>query len=372
MNAKPVFSNSDAQGAHAQAQDVSVRPSFQFSVRTLVALVTMAGMISGLVGIFVVRAREHARQGICLSQTRTFCMAVSVYESNTRRIPQATTSANGLLVDQPATQRGAGTDAGYSWQVQTLPYPCNEPTLSRGIRRTSENFALPAFDPTICNYSSPTVFAHASTVDLVQARCPSFRGAAVVSKALAPEYDLTHPAFVPGVALTNYVAFAGTHIQGGIVVENGVLISPKANGDSFLRLKDIADGVSRTLLVTESRERGYASWFDGTCAWVVGVPDGFAAGDSDGDGRLDMQRSPITAINYGSDDGSKVYLRAGTWGGQNARRWGPSSEHTSGQVVHGFADAHAKFLSAKVDATVYVQLITRAGGERVTSASLSK
>ena len=48
------------------------------------------------------------------------------------------------------------------------------------------------------------------------------------------------------------------------------------------------------------------------------------------------------------------------------RWWGPSSEHAGGYILHVFADGHAISLREEVDATIYLQLVTRNGRESVT------
>jgi len=47
------------------------------------------------------------------------------------------------------------------------------------------------------------------------------------------------------------------------------------------------------------------------------------------------------------------------------RRWGPSSEHSRGVVVHIFADGHVQALLEDIDLRTYKALITRRGGESV-------
>jgi hypothetical protein len=42
--------------------------------------------------------------------------------------------------------------------------------------------------------------------------------------------------------------------------------------------------------------------------------------------------------------------------------WGPSSNHSGGVVVHAFVDGSA-IVVTDCDPTVYVEMITRAGGE---------
>jgi len=50
----------------------------------------------------------------------------------------------------------------------------------------------------------------------------------------------------------------------------------------------------------------------------------------------------------------------------SAWAWGPSSDHSGGIVLHGWADAHVTGITDDTDATLYIQLCTRAGREAAT------
>ena len=45
--------------------------------------------------------------------------------------------------------------------------------------------------------------------------------------------------------------------------------------------------------------------------------------------------------------------------------WGPSSDHSGGVVLHAWGDAHVTAIPDTTDATLYIQLVTRAGREPV-------
>jgi len=96
-------------------------------------------------------------------------------------------------------------------------------------------------------------------------------------------------------AVSNYKAMVGTHIQntGTLSVTGGSLGTPLLPADNGgmtlyptvtsdttatrwvsrqagLPISSLSDGTSKTIVLAESRERGYASWIDGSMAWVVG------------------------------------------------------------------------------------------------------
>ena len=172
-----------------------------------------------------------------------------------------------------------------------------------------------------------------------------------------------------GPAISNYVAIVGTHATlDGPIQENGVIVSrcetaPETCDGKGLSLRDVGDGISKTMIICETREPVYAAWFDGQATWVVGVePTGAGVVQGDGSpGALEtlLNKSPYSTIGLPN-----------SWPGRVARDWGASSEHSGGVVLHAFADAHAIAVSPDIDPTVYYRLITRNGGEEVDTSEL--
>src|SRR5262249_14109592 len=89
-----------------------------------------------------------------------------------------------------------------------------------------------------------------------------------------------------GVAITNYNAMLGTHVDttpnGGFPASsaslpnsnNGAMkFRPNNRGpfDIGYKLANFVDGASKTPLAAETRERRFSSWYDGTFNWVVGA-----------------------------------------------------------------------------------------------------
>jgi hypothetical protein len=191
----------------------------------------------------------------------------------------------------------------------------------------------------------------------------------------------------PGI--TNYVCIPGTHLKtGGGIQENGVIVS-KAENRLGLTLDDIVDGTSKTLLVAESREVNYASWYDGQVTWVTAILPQYTADfentpadaqDDDGDGVPDKIRTEgwETALNSGPPTATSTdnaYWTTApfdvdtTYGG---RRWGPSSMHRGGVVLHVFADQHTTTVNEDIDTDVYYALCTRDGSESVSLEAVIK
>ena len=137
---------------------------------------------------------------------------------------------------------------------------------------------------------------------------------------------------------------------------------------------DLADGVSKTLIVTESREENYSSWYDGSCTWVIPVRYGIEIVRRE-DGYLGPQErsgQDLHNINIGPTSAQPRgrYMRAGRpWPGSEHRLWGPSSEHGGGVVIHAFADARTVAIAEGVDEKVYYRLVTINGGEQAELAN---
>jgi prepilin-type N-terminal cleavage/methylation domain-containing protein len=171
----------------------------------------------------------------------------------------------------------------------------------------------------------------------------------------------------------------------------------------------VRDGTSGTVWFTESRDENWSSWMSGYASYVVGA-------DPAGPGKVQKINqlgtgttnaagvtTPLmlgwltgqpgqTALNVGSGvkraggdattntdtpnptDPSKqstFYQRPFMhYSEMNKARWyGPSSAHSGGVVLHGFADGHGKGINESIDRNTYLRLITRAGQEVVDESS---
>jgi prepilin-type N-terminal cleavage/methylation domain-containing protein len=173
----------------------------------------------------------------------------------------------------------------------------------------------------------------------------------------------------------------------------------------------VRDGTSGTVWFTESRDENWSSWISGYASYVVGAdpagpgPSKIQKVTQDGKATVNPQgvTTPLmlgwltadqgqTALNVGSGvkraggdattnqdtpnptDPSKqstFYQKPFMHGPEVAKaRWyGPSSAHSGGVVLHGFADGHGKGINESIDRNTYLRLITRAGQEVVDESS---
>ena len=352
-------------------------------------------------------AREAARRNQCLNQVRQLTMAIVNHESATRRLPLANV-APPILVGKSSLGRvepGKKTDDfyktaagkigrkndGYSWIVKILPY-MEENQLYDRIAKTSQQFTMTAFNPNMLQIAGqPKTHPAAQAVAFL--RCPSFAGESVAQDAT--NYGLSSDVEVAG---GNYVAVAAA--TRGVNTTNyvddfdprlgGAIISATDDDMKGLQIRDIQDGTSKTILVAESKHERFSSWFSGQSSWVIGFrPDEVVKNlvTLQPDGALGITQDGTTASQTGLNFGRPLQVGTNTannpandptqlrWYSEqllgatagSGFDWGPSSDHSGGAVIHGFADGHAQALPDTTDGNAYFRYITRGGGESVDS-----
>jgi prepilin-type N-terminal cleavage/methylation domain-containing protein len=340
--------------------------------------------------------------------------------------------------------------AGYSWMVRLLPY-IEQNVAYTNMSNASNKFNYPAMmqsnGPTAVgatsgvglrynsggNATAPW-WRHFATIDLEEVRCPSYAGDPISQHeyyqcfmtANDPQYTAWTGSGMPtppswGVAVTNYKAMAATHFacmqnpadplfgNAGTPVNkelpNGVIVPPRNSSSKGNGIRSITDGTSKTIVLTESKEPLWSSWYDGTTAWVTAIPPGSLTSSilmqgtnttstlsankpaqpvkisvSTGTGVQPVYwnfvgggegATGVSGLNYGpKTDAKKIFATVGL---QSINQpsvsapwsWGPSSDHGGGVVLHCWADAHVSGLTDDLDAALYMALCTRAGREAV-------
>ena len=344
--------------------------------------------------------------------------------------------------------------AGYSWFCRLLPF-MEENVMYQNLSQASYKFTFPAFAmqggtgqgassgpgvryiaPGGTNQANPW-WRHFSTVDLDQVRCPSFSGDTPTPCTYYQPYSSTsqpNPPTSPApsepwqVVTTNYKAMAATHLgcmqaplniiattpptaeqPNGILIPARDLVALKQGG---VAIRSIVDGTSKTIIVVESKEQVYSSWYDGTTSWTTACALGSGAlAQSTDNGYTPVQPQKLfmattavgvagqgtnfwsfpmgTVPKHGMNFGPKVdpqmfYCQGqfssngGQWWSQSTGtvqcyEWGPSSDHTGGIILHAWGDAHVSGLNEATDPTTYIRLVTRAArtGRRSERQSVS-
>jgi hypothetical protein len=331
--------------------------------------------------------------------------------------------------------------SGYSWMVRLLPF-IEQTVAYTNMSNASNKFSYPsmilkggqtgtgATGGIGLRYNSGGVAAapwwrHFATLELEEVRCPSFAGEPISEHDAyqayktqnAPEYGSwtsggrpTPPAW--GVSVTNYKAVCATHMAcmsnpadpsfamattpPARELPNGVIVPPRNSSSKGNGIRSITDGTSKTILLAESKEQNWSSWYDGSTAWVTAIPSGklklaelisnpvssvgkpaqpqlISATSSTTTQYWNFQgagsgTTGISGLNYGpKTDPDKIFAReplpSVVRTGNTIWNWGPSSDHGGGVVLHAWADSHVSGIAEDVDATLYMHLTTRAGRE---------
>jgi prepilin-type N-terminal cleavage/methylation domain-containing protein len=296
-----------------------------FTLGELLVVIAIIGLLVALLLPAVQAARESARRSTCQGHLYQLGLALQNYANTHLQLPPASTSPVDFGVWNYAADPSVHL---HSWAGMLLPY-VEEQSLWRTI-----DFNVSALAP--ANHRA------AATIVSIY-RCPSFVGE---DFSREPKYLVMAKEF----AIRNYVAMGSTTV--GTLWGPGVRGIRQPDGaiycQSATRLKDISDGLSKTILIAETREQNVAVWIDGTGAAAVARP--FTA-----------DVVPSYALDVSSLNHEPYYA----WGDAVDSidcQFGPSSMHP-GVVGHALADGSARFIADDIDPRLYDALVTRAGGE---------
>ena len=380
-----------------------------FTAVELIVVVVVLGILLALAIVYVNRTRQHERPSRCGFNLHNLIIATKTYETAKHRYPSsaqinAKSPAAGetplFNQQQLGTAKAPGSisagDAGYSWLVQLLPF-LDEAVLYEKIAKVSENlkvesaFSAKMVDTFKLPGDSVTQTRHFSTISLSFLICTSFSGENYVPKdGTISKYDQLAGEDSSGkpysAAITNYVPLVATHLEcmkpkpdaDRAEPPNGMIIP----GHGLSRVNN-SDGESKTIMLTETKEQYFSSWYDGTTPWTVAVwPDGknqptkdaktgwwtidTTGRDANGaaNGAASLAAGPKNAKVTASYMTAKTLAGVLTnYKGQTDWKWGPSSDHESGNVMHAFADGGVRAITQDIDPNVYMHLVTRAGGE---------
>jgi prepilin-type N-terminal cleavage/methylation domain-containing protein len=398
-----------------------------FTLVELLVVISIIGILIALLLPAVTAAREAAYRNQCQAKIKQIGLALANHESAYGRFPlvfnaptnitsQSTTIGQACYAKPAGTGSGSspGSMTGWSWIVRILPY-LEESNLYKNIDIYSSQFQVTnngitsnaptgPFSTAIINGSA--TYQHASCVFLNAVVCPSWGGDANTNGTTtvdfasttgnggfqgASEYTtITEPpagapaGFVDVPAPTNYKAVVGTHIATqGVTptrwpIENGAMLISASTGSTA---SAISDGLSKTFMVAETKEWGYASWYDGTLNWVVGnSPQSSTPPGATATPNTPPWSNAVIGIGVGFNPALNGTPGAGTTfnipylkssqlmtamaGNEN---WGPSSDHSNGAVMHVFGDDHVTAVTDQCDAATYLGLCTRAGSESINT-----
>jgi prepilin-type N-terminal cleavage/methylation domain-containing protein len=351
---------------------------------TLVELLVVIAVITALLGLLlpaVQSARESARRTQCLTNIRSLAQAVMTYETARNRLPAVTDRTPSTATIAKAGTPGTANGAGYSWIFHMLPYLEDTATYDTVSNNTGKLVQGPFSVGTTAGAAGGGAWTGdnctgelAPTVSgLTYLACPSSAaGTRIVTDAAPPDgqtaatdYGAYAAANGP-LGRTNYVAMAGAYVDpttgpvggafGGAIQFRPSSSAGGSTGLAGSSASTVSDGLGKTILAIESREKAYASWIDGQTCWVTALPGSFtfASGSSFQNNRWQVASTALNEENF---------LTPGQFQGIGAdRTWGPSSEH-AGVVVTAFGDTHVQVVAGDVDPSVFVAWSTKGGNE---------
>ena len=296
-----------------------------FTLVELLVVIAIIGVLVGLLLPAVQSAREAARKTQCKNNLKQLGLAVHNYESSRRELPPGYEYAPGPN----------GNSRGYSWTTWVLPF------MELGALYEQIDFERPVFD---------NVNALARTQHIPSLLCPTD--------------DLSPTGFVEmgdeQYAMSCYVANYGTPDLDEDQGQVGFVTTPFGQLDgpwgpffrnSKIRLAQISDGTSKTLMVGE-RQNGpfrtpgaHGVHFEYETTWMAAVRD---IGDpTDDHGHMVLFQTGHTPNHAQSDDRDVAAPHAGV-----------------AQFLLCDGSVHA--VSEEIDLDAYQALGTINGGELLT------
>lgn len=291
---------------------------------TLIELLVVIAIIAVLIGLLlpaVQKVREAANRNQCINNLKQVGLALQSHHDTQLKFPPGYTSG--------VSGTGNDTGPGWGWAAYLLP-SIEQENLYRSI-----DFALPIEAPTMAGARTTLIKTYLCPSDTI----PS-QAIPVGPRGTSDQLVSTTCTLAPA----NYVGNFGIGEPG--VDGEGVFFR-----GSKIRIADITDGTSNTLLV------GERSFYHAESTWVgavTGANQGPTAGSP-----LPIQES--NASNFVLAHTGETFK--GPAYPEEANHF--TSRHTGiGNFV--FADGHVSSLSGSTTYATYKALSTRSGGEAIS------
>jgi prepilin-type N-terminal cleavage/methylation domain-containing protein/prepilin-type processing-associated H-X9-DG protein len=296
---------------------------------TLIELLVVIAIIAVLIGLLlpaVQKVRETANRLTCTNNLKQIALAYHNYHDSHDGFPFSASNS----MTAPA-----------GWGIYILPYLEQDPLYR------SYNLAAPFF---YTNMSQGIDNQKVVNTPLKMMQCPT----------APPDHSYRNYSLPPPF---NFVSWSGSSADYGpeigvdpnflapyLMLPSGENLDGVLQPDKSIRIRDITDGTSNTLLICEiaGRPNVWQAGHEGSGVTYFSGAGGWGDATS-GNARL-----------YGSSYDGTMF--PGTCGINCSNDFGLYAFHLGGANV-AFADGSVHFLNATIDIRTLVALITRAGGE---------
>jgi len=324
---------------------VAASPRRGFTWVELLVVIIIVGIFLLCLPVYLNDSTTHRRRATCINNLKQLGLGLHNHLDSRKRFPPSCS-----LTGSP----GSRVQNGWSWLTYLLPY-CEQEILYEELK-VGENL-VPS------EQATPLAFR----TELSYLQCPSYSGPKFASPRKNP----------PSGALTNYKAIGATH-HGSLAQAEGGGGSPPAKypgthpdgalypGDG-IRLADLADGSSNTVMACETIEQQSAIWCLGSTATLVGLPPSVTCASiptvgnywapASDNGKYDEQGRTSVWMTYLCWD----YEEHGPYISKQYRI-GPSSAHPA-VVNHLFGDGTVHSIDKQIDTALYFFIITKANGD---------
>jgi len=333
-----------------------------FTLVELLVVIAIIGVLIGLILPAVQVARETARRMGCTNTLKQLSNAVLQYELTTRRLPHGGID----WVGQPAA-------AGWSWMYHTLPYMGEMDLFERGGVQAGETLEddaplTPASWPLRGRRLSNVLYS--TILGPGWLRCPSdsvqsYVNGTTLSRTSTNYYACggplpcgawsapctapysTYASPWPGGPDCRYIRATAANQRRGMFVHFQETVPASREKSFFVRIKDISDGMSKTLMLGESLPGEHRMQIDHRNAFI-------AYG-------MCPTSTTIPINTYTPVDGSCAAV-----GNFSVSNWGVSigfkSRHTPG-ANFAFGDGSVRFVNENLNMNVFQLLGHHADGQ---------
>ncbi len=291
---------------------------------TLIELLVVIAIIAVLIGLLlpaVQKVRDAAGRMNCQNNLKQVGLGLQTYHDAHRQFPSGYTSGFDAA--------GNDTGPGWGWAAQLLPN-VEQDNLFKQI-----NFSLPIEHPANAVVRTQTVKTYLCPVE------NSLASLAVGTRDASTGRLLTT---ICAVAPANYIGSYGVGEPG--IDGDGIFFR-----GSVVRIADITDGTSSTLIVGERSFRySEATWVGAVTNSQLGATPGSP-----------LPNLPEVAANFILGHTGEMFD-----GPTRPRELNHYSSNHSGGINFVFADGHVRLLTSSTDYTVLKALTTRARGEAIS------